>query len=79
MTITAAPWNCSVDIVSVRPQVNETLAIKAARHPIKEKIQQVKYIPNDIYATQQNRLQIITGMCVVMLSNGYTNTHKAAT
>jgi DNA mismatch repair protein MSH4 len=45
----------------VRPELTETLAIKAGRHPVKEKIQREKYIPNDVYATQQSRLQIITG------------------
>jgi DNA mismatch repair protein MSH4 len=45
----------------VRPELTETLAIKAGRHPIKERIQREKYIANDVYATQQNRLQIITG------------------
>lgn len=45
----------------VRPELTDTLAIKAGRHPVKEKIQREKYIPNDVYATQQNRLQIITG------------------
>lgn len=38
-----------------------TLAVEAARHPIKEKIHAAKFVPNDIYATQQNRFQIITG------------------
>jgi DNA mismatch repair protein MSH4 len=45
----------------VRPELTETLAIKAGRHPVRERIQREKYIPNDVYATQQNRLQIITG------------------
>lgn len=45
----------------VRPQFNNTLAFKSARHPIKEKLQQSKFVPNDVYATQQTRLQIITG------------------
>jgi DNA mismatch repair protein MSH4 len=45
----------------VRPELTETLAIKAGRHPVKEKIQWEKYIPNDVYATHQSRLQIITG------------------
>ena len=45
----------------VRPDLTETLAIKAGRHPIKERIQRERYIANDVYATQQNRLQIITG------------------
>lgn len=44
-----------------RPQLSDTLAIRAGRHPIREKIQETKYIPNDVYATQQNRFQIITG------------------
>ncbi|KXT00085.1 hypothetical protein AC578_5790 [Pseudocercospora eumusae] len=45
----------------VRPAMSETLAIRAGRHPIKEKFHHTKYIPNDVYATQQTRFQIITG------------------
>ncbi|KAK5137638.1 hypothetical protein LTR08_007933 [Meristemomyces frigidus] len=45
----------------VRPVIADTLAIRAGRHPIREKIQNTKYIPNDVYATQQTRFQIITG------------------
>ncbi|KAL1304769.1 hypothetical protein AAFC00_003705 [Neodothiora populina] len=45
----------------VRPRITNTLGIQAARHPIKERIQTGKYVPNDVYATQQNRFQIITG------------------
>lgn len=44
-----------------RPQLGDALAIKAGRHPIREKIQETKFIPNDVYATQQKRFQIITG------------------
>lgn len=44
-----------------RPELTETLAIKGGRHPIREKIYTEKYIPNDAYATQQSRFQIITG------------------
>lgn len=44
-----------------RPQLTDTLAIQAARHPIKEKIMSNKFVPNDVYATQQTRFQIITG------------------
>lgn len=44
-----------------RPQLTDTLGIRAARHPIREQIQRHKFIPNDIYASQQNRFQIITG------------------
>lgn len=45
----------------VRPTISDTLAIRAGRHPIREKIHSTKYIPNDVYATQQTRFQIITG------------------
>lgn len=45
-----------------RPMISETLAIRAGRHPIREKIHaNTKFIPNDVYATQQTRFQIITG------------------
>ncbi|KAK4897518.1 MutS protein msh4 [Elasticomyces elasticus] len=45
-----------------RPSISDTLALRAARHPIKEKIfASTKFIPNDVYATQQTRFQIITG------------------
>lgn len=45
----------------IRPELTDTLAIKAGRHPVGEKIHNEKYIPNDVYATQQSRFQIITG------------------
>ena len=44
-----------------RPELTSTLAIKGGRHPIHEKIHADKFIPNDVYATQQTRFQIITG------------------
>ena len=44
-----------------RPELTKTLAIKSGRHPIREKAHQDKFIPNDAYATQQSRFQIITG------------------
>ncbi|KAI4618434.1 hypothetical protein J4E80_005032 [Alternaria sp. BMP 0032] len=44
-----------------QPQLTDTLAIEAGRHPIKEKIMKSKFVPNDVYATQQTRFQIITG------------------
>lgn len=44
-----------------RPELTQTLAIKSGRHAIREKIHHEKYIPNDAYATQQSRFQIITG------------------
>jgi len=52
------PW---LNRISVRPHFTDTLAIKSARHPIREKVQHGKFIPNDVYATQQTRFQIITG------------------
>ncbi|KAL4907405.1 hypothetical protein BDW74DRAFT_189806 [Aspergillus multicolor] len=45
----------------IRPELTDTLAIKSGRHPIKEKIHTKKFIPNDAYATNQTRFQIITG------------------
>ena len=44
-----------------RPELTQTLATKNGRHPIQEKVHQEKFIPNDAYATQQSRFQIITG------------------
>ena len=43
-----------------RPELTQTLAIRNGRHPICEAISE-KYVPNDAYATQQTRFQIITG------------------
>lgn len=45
----------------IRPELTDVLAIKSGRHPIREKIHVNKFIPNDAYATQQARFQIITG------------------
>lgn len=56
-----SPRGLQADVYKVRPQLNDTLGVKSARHPIKEKIQATKFIPNDVYATQQSRFQIITG------------------
>ena len=44
-----------------RPELTSTLAIKNGRHPIHEKIRKGKFVPNDVYASQQARFQIITG------------------
>lgn len=44
-----------------RPEITKTLAVKSGRHPIREKIHNQRYIPNDAYASQQSRFQIITG------------------
>jgi len=45
----------------VRPSIRDTLATKSGRHPIREKVQSRTFIPNDVYASQQTRFQIITG------------------
>lgn len=45
----------------VRPEFTDTLGIKAGRHPIREKIHREHFVPNDVYATQQSRFQIVTG------------------
>ncbi|KAG9783921.1 hypothetical protein KCU88_g2889, partial [Aureobasidium melanogenum] len=45
----------------VQPELLDTLAVKAGRHPIREKSQMDRYVPNDMYATEQSRFQIITG------------------
>ncbi|CAG8001568.1 unnamed protein product [Penicillium olsonii] len=45
----------------IRPELTDTLAIKAGRHPIREQIHSSKFVPNDAYATPQTRFQIITG------------------
>lgn len=45
----------------VRAQLSDTLAIQAGRHPIREAFHKQKYVPNDVFATQQTRFQIITG------------------
>ncbi|GAB7357527.1 hypothetical protein MBLNU459_g0052t3 [Dothideomycetes sp. NU459] len=45
----------------VRPRLTNTLGIKCGRHPIREKLQHNRFVPNDVYATQQCRFQIVTG------------------
>ncbi|KAL1963513.1 hypothetical protein VTN77DRAFT_8094 [Rasamsonia byssochlamydoides] len=45
----------------IRPELTDVLAIKSGRHPIQEKIHRGKFVPNDTYAAQQSRFQIITG------------------
>ncbi|KAL9626093.1 MAG: hypothetical protein Q9164_007948, partial [Protoblastenia rupestris] len=44
-----------------RPERTDALAIKDGRHPIHEAVHDGKFVPNDAYATQQNRFQILTG------------------
>ncbi|WPH01153.1 Hypothetical protein R9X50_00398800 [Acrodontium crateriforme] len=45
----------------VRPNIGDAVAIHRGRHPIRDKIENAKFVPNDVYATQQTRFQIITG------------------
>ncbi|KAF7877597.1 hypothetical protein EAF04_001269 [Stromatinia cepivora] len=45
----------------VRPEITECIAIKSGRHPIRDKVPSHKFVPNDYYATQQSRFQVITG------------------
>ncbi|KAL9010756.1 MAG: hypothetical protein Q9173_004335, partial [Seirophora scorigena] len=44
-----------------KPELTETFAIKSGRHPLREKIQAERFVPNDAFADQQSRFQIITG------------------
>ncbi|KAI1873059.1 uncharacterized protein JN550_003312 [Neoarthrinium moseri] len=43
-----------------RPEFGHTMALQAARHPICDTIQQ-RFVPNDVFASEQHRFQIITG------------------
>ncbi|KAI1264271.1 DNA mismatch repair protein Msh4 [Xylariaceae sp. FL1019] len=45
----------------VRPEITDTLALKGARHPVCERVNPEKFVPNDVFANEQNRFQIITG------------------
>ncbi|PQE12693.1 dna mismatch repair msh4 protein [Rutstroemia sp. NJR-2017a BBW] len=47
----------------VRPEITDCIAIKSGRHPIRDNVgsPSSKFIPNDYYATQKSRFQIITG------------------
>ncbi|RYP52255.1 hypothetical protein DL768_002574 [Monosporascus sp. mg162] len=45
----------------VRPEIGTTLALKAARHPICERLHPGRFVPNDAFANEQHRFQIITG------------------
>ncbi|KAJ3331952.1 MutS protein msh4 [Blyttiomyces sp. JEL0837] len=45
----------------VRPDFTDTYAVKHGRHPIREKIHNDAFIPNDIYCSDGSNLQIITG------------------
>ncbi|KAI0102871.1 muts domain V [Nemania sp. FL0031] len=45
----------------IRPETSETLALKSARHPICERVNPEQFVPNDAYANEEHRFQIITG------------------
>ncbi|KAG5985048.1 hypothetical protein E4U55_001789 [Claviceps digitariae] len=45
----------------VRPDFRGTFALKAARHPILDKIMYEDFVPNDYYASEQNCFHIVTG------------------
>ncbi|KAI6778028.1 uncharacterized protein J7T54_005815 [Emericellopsis cladophorae] len=45
----------------VKPEVAGTLALKAARHPIRDKMHGAEFIPNDYYSTEQYCFHIVTG------------------
>ncbi|KAF6823373.1 DNA mismatch repair protein msh4 [Colletotrichum plurivorum] len=45
----------------VRPDITETLALRAARHPILDKILDEGCVPNDYYAAEDYHFHIITG------------------
>ncbi|KAG6040892.1 hypothetical protein E4U41_006740 [Claviceps citrina] len=45
----------------VRPEFRGTFALKAARHPILDKILYEEFVPNDYFASEQNCFQIVTG------------------
>ncbi|KAI1415853.1 DNA mismatch repair protein-like protein MutS [Hypoxylon sp. FL1857] len=45
----------------VRPEISHTLALKGARHPICERINPERFVPNDVFGNEQHRFQIITG------------------
>ncbi|KAI1178770.1 muts domain V [Nemania sp. FL0916] len=45
----------------MRPEIGDTLALKGARHPICERVNPEQFVPNDAFANEQHRFQIITG------------------
>ncbi|CAJ2501252.1 Uu.00g041050.m01.CDS01 [Anthostomella pinea] len=45
----------------VRPEYSDSLALKGARHPICERMHPERFVPNDVFANEQHRFQIITG------------------
>ncbi|KAJ2961643.1 hypothetical protein NQZ79_g3112 [Umbelopsis isabellina] len=46
---------------SLRPDFSDTMVLKSARHPIRERISSSQFITNDIYASESTSFQIVTG------------------
>ncbi|KAI2468757.1 DNA mismatch repair protein-like protein MutS [Annulohypoxylon bovei var. microspora] len=44
-----------------RPEIGSALVLKGARHPICERANPERFVPNDVFANEQHRFQIITG------------------
>ncbi|KAI0515221.1 DNA mismatch repair protein Msh4 [Xylaria bambusicola] len=44
-----------------RPEISGTLALKSARNPICERLNPERFVPNDAYADELHRFQIISG------------------
>ncbi|KAI6082319.1 DNA mismatch repair protein-like protein MutS [Hypoxylon rubiginosum] len=57
----AAFGQCATTREYVRPEIGNSLALKGARHPICERANPERFVPNDVFANDQHRFQIITG------------------
>ncbi|KAI1368734.1 muts domain V [Xylaria arbuscula] len=45
----------------IRPEIGDTLALKGARNPICERLNPERFVPNDAFANELHRFQIISG------------------
>ncbi|KAL7935474.1 DNA mismatch repair protein [Trichoderma chlorosporum] len=45
----------------IRPNIENALALKSAKHPILDKKMANEYVPNDYYAAEQHRFHCVTG------------------
>ena len=57
----AAFAHCAMTYDYCRPELLSTLAVKSGRHPILERVQQDRFVANDVFANRTSRLQLITG------------------
>lgn len=49
-------------LLTARPEFTDTLAIKAGRHPILEKVQGAgSVVPNDVFCCEQSSFQLVQG------------------